>query len=423
MAKKPDQPSPPDPFDTARAQSQQNRAAAIDNATLNRINTYTPWGSQEFDITGYQRGVPQYEQTINLSPEQQQLLDTQNQQDLALAGYGNEVIGQLRGGPMDTSGLPALGSDFASEYDVAGPQMSIDRSGLPGLPGADDLDAYRTEVSDALYGRNTRYLDDRYGRGEDQLRTRLANQGIDEGSEAYTNAMRDFSWDRDNAYTSAREGAIIGSGMEAERLNRIGLGNRSQLYGEELAGGSFANQAADQYTREQRGLASFGNAAVANSNAARSQGLSEQFALRNQPINEYSAYRSGTQVQTPNFGGPAQVGVAPADITGAVNNQYQGQVANYNANINSRNALMQGLFGLGGAYLLSDERAKEDIHEIGELRDGQPLYLYRYKGDDTPQVGVMAQEVEKTNPDAVMDGDDGYKRVDYTKVMAKALAA
>lgn len=68
-------------------------------------------------------------------------------------------------------------------------------------------------------------------------------------------------------------------------------------------------------------------------------------------------------------------------------------------------------FGLSGK-LLSDERAKEGVEEIGAMADGTPIYRYRYKGDPsgTIHVGPMAQEVDQ---DAVAaDGPGGLLTVD-----------
>jgi hypothetical protein len=69
--------------------------------------------------------------------------------------------------------------------------------------------------------------------------------------------------------------------------------------------------------------------------------------------------------------------------------------------------------------IFSDVRLKEDIAKIGELYDGSNIYSYRYKGDTTPRIGLMAQEVEKTNPGAVVE-IGGYKAVDYGKATAYA---
>lgn len=68
---------------------------------------------------------------------------------------------------------------------------------------------------------------------------------------------------------------------------------------------------------------------------------------------------------------------------------------------------------------MSDERLKENIAEIGETHDGQPLYSYNYKGDSMPRVGLMAQDVEKRQPDAVVE-IAGYKAVDYGKALSGA---
>lgn len=75
-------------------------------------------------------------------------------------------------------------------------------------------------------------------------------------------------------------------------------------------------------------------------------------------------------------------------------------------------------FGGGGAgkgingMTFSDERLKEDIEPVGELYDGQGIYRYRYIGDPTPRIGLMAQEVEQRNPEAVAE-IGGFKAVDY----------
>lgn len=56
--------------------------------------------------------------------------------------------------------------------------------------------------------------------------------------------------------------------------------------------------------------------------------------------------------------------------------------------------LLKGLIG-------SDERMKENIQEVGELHDGQKVHAYNYKGDPRTQIGLLAQEVAQTKPEAV----------------------
>jgi len=79
-------------------------------------------------------------------------------------------------------------------------------------------------------------------------------------------------------------------------------------------------------------------------------------------------------------------------------------------------------FGMNAAKLgisaFSDERVKDDIAKVGELYDGTGVYSYTLKKfldpAQTPRIGVMAQEVERTNPDAVSELG-GVKVVDYRK--------
>jgi len=70
-----------------------------------------------------------------------------------------------------------------------------------------------------------------------------------------------------------------------------------------------------------------------------------------------------------------------------------------------------------GAYIGdSDVRLKRDIKRIGATEHGFGLYTFRYLWDDRLRVGVMAQEVIRTRPDAVLTGADGYFLVDYGRL-------
>ena len=74
------------------------------------------------------------------------------------------------------------------------------------------------------------------------------------------------------------------------------------------------------------------------------------------------------------------------------------------------------LAGLGmGLYsMFSDERLKENIEQVGKLNDGQNVYSYNYKGDPTPQIGLLAQEVAEHHPEAVhVDPASGFLKVHY----------
>lgn len=61
----------------------------------------------------------------------------------------------------------------------------------------------------------------------------------------------------------------------------------------------------------------------------------------------------------------------------------------------------------------SDVRVKRDVRKLGILDDGLGVYCYRYLWDDTPHIGVMAQEVAAIRPWALGPAADGYMTVDY----------
>lgn len=102
-------------------------------------------------------------------------------------------------------------------------------------------------------------------------------------------------------------------------------------------------------------------------------------------------------------------------------NVLQAQMANAQAKASQSSGLM-GLAGsaLGAAatiapLLMSDKRLKTDIKKVGKTDSGLPVYTYKYKGDNKTQMGVMAQEVEKKNPNAV-GNVGGFKAVNYALI-------
>jgi len=190
----------------------------------------------------------------------------------------------------------------------------------------------------------------------------LANQGIAPGTEAYTNAKRTLAMSQND-----RQLGAVTSGMNT---------------------GLNANQ----------------------------QAFQQQAYNQMQPINVINALRTGSQVSNPNFvNTPQQANTAGPDLLGAAQAQYQGQLAQTNANNAASGGFMGGLMGLGGAAITkySDRRLKTNIKKIGEMANGLALYAYDYIWGEH-DIGVMADEVEKVMPKAVITMQNGFKAVNYT---------
>lgn len=334
-------PTPPNPERTAAAQAAANREAVRESALVNQINQVTPFGSLTY--TGAV-GSPDRTATTTLAPAQQQMLDYSNQ-----AGIG---FGQLA-----NQQLSAVSDRLASPLDFGS---------FGAVPQANEQTRQATAA--AMMDR----LNPQFDRDLNALETRLANQGIGYGSQAYSAAMDDFNRSRNDA----RLAVDAQAGNEMARM----LGMQLQ---------------------------------------SRNQGLTETVQQRQIPLNELAAMLSGSQVQSPQFMNTGGYQVAPADIMGATYANYNGALNNYNMQQQQNASNMQGLFGLLGAgaqayaynpMAWSDRRLKRDIVRIGE-RNGLPLYVWRYVWGALG-IGHMADEVRRVKPEAV-HSVNGYDLVNY----------
>lgn len=84
--------------------------------------------------------------------------------------------------------------------------------------------------------------------------------------------------------------------------------------------------------------------------------------------------------------------------------------------------LGQFLGAVGGAAIshYSDRRLKTNVTKLYNSASGYGVYEFNYRWElpGTPtHIGVMADEVERVIPSAVSVDGDGYKRVDYSKVI------
>lgn len=136
-------------------------------------------------------------------------------------------------------------------------------------------------------------LEPKFAQQEEMIRARLLQNGIQPGSEAWRREFETFN----QGVNDARQQAVI-AGMQT-----------------------------------------------------RPQALQEEMTLRQMPLNELNALRTGSQVNLPQFSGnaPYQIGAAP--IMQGAQAQGAADMNAYNAQVAQKNAFTSGLFGLGSAFL------------------------------------------------------------------------
>lgn len=416
---KPDPPQPPNPLATAAAQTGTNVSTAIANAYLNSTNQITPTGSLTYDqtstfgytdpTTGQTFQIPRFTATQSLSPNQQTL---QNANELAKINLANlsadesQRMQALFGGGINvTEGGYDRGDINLLKFLPPAATTFGDAGNITTDYNADNQQRDRVEQS--LFERMQPQLD----RQRAQLEQQLADQGIRYGSPAYTAAMDNFN----RQLTDTRLGIIAQGGQEQKlqadlAAQRAMFGNAAQMqqFQQAATRGQFANQGlAAQFAQQQ--------AIINAQNDRRTRYLQEQYALRNQPINEISALLSQGQVSQPQWVSTPTTQIPTTDIAGLINQNFAQQFQNYQTQQQAQSQLLGGILGAGGrigaAYLQSDRTTKENLHRIGSVLATEPddstelpIYSYSYKDDPARRrhVGPMAQDVEKVDPQSVV---------------------
>lgn len=139
-----------------------------------------------------------------------------------------------------------------------------------------------------------------------------------------------------------------------------------------------------------------------------------------------TSFGNNLQTQSAFTGGLGAASGVAASAGNAYGNIFNQDMASAKfAAENSTGAALGQLAGMGAnmasAYMAggmkSDRRVKTDIKRVGTTDSGVPIYTFKYVWDKhTTHMGVMAQEVSATNPQAVSVGGDGVLRVDYSLV-------
>ena len=264
--------------------------------------------------------------------------------------------------------------------------------------------------------------------GRANAMTDTRRQAEQEGVARLTNAVNSkggahllgASTDAFNAGTNAMNSATSAMNASTSAMNA----STSALNAGVSAGNSLldaGNQAAGNAYGAYNSL--MGNAIHSGQLANQSAGMSSGLGTNN--FNLYNGYDQqylDNMLQALNIytqGINAQMGLYGQGV---------GVNAQNNAN---QNAFTNGLIGMAGSALggpfggwmgsamfgpppPSDRRLKQDIERVGTYDNGLPMYEFAYR--DAPERryrGVMADDVLKVRPEAVIVAADGYQRVNY----------
>jgi hypothetical protein len=382
MGKSVSPPPTPDYVGAAKEQGRQNLTAAQQGAVLSNPNMYTPFGTQTvsysdptFDEAGYNTaysdynakvdrnkfydvsgggggdsggnaeetyfnnaayrealrdagaapnradymkggGVPTITQT--LTPEAQKTLEAQQRVQYALAGLGEQGIGnasKILSTPFQPTSTQ-INKEFA---DYGRAQNTLDTSNLAAMP----INA-GTRAQDLILQRLQPTMD----QGDTSFKQALANQGLAPGTEAYNAAFRNREMSKNDLYNQA---ALQGINLD--------MSARQQGYNELMGNAGLYNMALGQDYSQGLSRAQFGN-------TAQQQQLAQDLALRGQPLNEIIGLMGGSQIQLPQFAGYQGSQVTPPPTFGATQAQGAADMQAYGVQQAGANATTQGIGSL-----------------------------------------------------------------------------
>jgi hypothetical protein len=117
--------------------------------------------------------------------------------------------------------------------------------------------------------------------------------------------------------------------------------------------------------------------------------------------------------------GPQQLGIFQAGLGTPLTTTTTSSRQSGLADIGTGLAGIGEFLGAGGLFGFSDKRLKKNIKFIGKSKEGFNLYKWDWNdiakklGINHSTVGVIAQEIQKTNPSAISKSDNGYLMVNY----------
>ena len=280
-----------------------------------------------------------------------------------------------------------------------------------------------------LGGGNVRRSLARFGQGlaQQQLQQRLQNLGDISGrgltAAGQVAGLRGTEAGIRGNLTSALLGADVGGRqIGAQAAGQLGdIASRAGLSAADLLTGAGRDVSAGRLQTGRDIASQIGGTTSALSDLIGRQGAGLAAGVETGGINLANLLQGAGQAQA---AGQTDLATILANIATQQGSQVAGlpSAAQFRTTEGLLQPIAQAAGGIGTAIAASDSRLKTNITEAGKTSSGINLYTWEWNEEgkkiasDQPTFGVIAQEVMKIIPDAVTMYEDGYYRVDYSRI-------
>ena len=374
----PKPPAAPDYTGAAQAQGAANVETARVEGRMNRPDVFSPYDQTTVTDLGNDRFAMNY----SLTPEYER-------QRVKQAGIGEQYLdtaasrlNELPSGQLNLSSLPTF-------------QGAVDRTGFAPLATMNDLSDYATRSEGAYYDRAMSRLQPSMDMQRTSLHTDLINSGLPVGSEAYNNSMAQLGLQQNDQMQGLAQSSIA----EGQRMRQGLAGEAQSMRQSQLAEASMMREMQNQ---------------------ARAQGLADTLLERRLPMEELATLTGSPSIGSAGMGTATTglnvpgVSVAPPPIFAATQAQGANDANRYATAQQGYGAKMNAVGNI--ATMLSDKTLKENIVKVGQSPSGFNVYEWNYLWSPERFRGVIAQEVQKIKPKAVLSNIFGHLLVDYSKL-------
>ena len=374
----PKPPPAPDYTGAAQAQGAANVETARLEGRMNRPDVFTPYDQTVVTDIGDDR----FRMDYTLRPEYESQRAKQAQIGGQYLDVAGQRLGELPSGQFDLGALPTF-------------QGGIDTTGFTPLASTDNLTDYANRSEKAYYDRAFNRIQPGQQMEKTALHTDLINSGLPVGSTAYNDAMSRLEMTHADQLSGLAQSAIA----EGQRMRQGLAGEAQSMRQAQLAEASMIREMQNQ---------------------ARAQGLADTLLQRRLPMEELATLTgspsigsAGMGVATTGLNTPG-ISVAPPPIFAATQAQGMNDANRYATAQQGYGARMNAIGNIASAF--SDKTLKENIVKVGKSPSGFNIYEWNYLWSPERFRGVIAQEVQKVKPQAVLSNIFGYLMVDYNKL-------